>query len=174
MKNDKPMLEERQERAPRDVYGGRMIEKKGKGFTRTVLVLVCDSCGLRIGETDRLRACSESACQAKICDDCAFVFEGQIFCQHCFKSKLDGMEESDLAPLQLVITARKTEIPQIASQLNLSSNAVRESLQRLVKANLISRCSVSILTQFEPTASAVYNKSEITRLFTSKNRSALT
>ncbi len=165
MDDEKPMIEERQERAPRDVYGGRMLEKKGKGFTRTVFVLACDSCGLRIGEDDRLRVCNKPECRRKICDDCSFSYEGQIYCGKCLKSKL-GIEEPDMNVLHAIIESKRMDIPGIANNLGASPRAVRKSIRRLVRAKLVSRCSVSIFMQFEPTTSAFYNQLAITRLFT--------
>lgn len=165
MDNGRPMIEERQERAPRDVYGGRMLEKEGKGFTRTVFVLTCDSCGLRIADGDRLRVCNKQDCRAKICDDCSICYEGQTYCRKCLKSKL-GIEESDLNVLQAIIESKRIDIPRIANNLGGSPREVRRSIQRLMGANLVSRCYVSILAQFEPTTLALYNQLAITRLFT--------
>ncbi len=165
-----PMLEERQEKAPRDVYGGRMLEKKGKGFTRTIFVLACDACGLRIGEGDRLRVCNKRDCRAKICEDCSIGYEGQIYCRRCLKSKL-GIEESDLNVLQAIVESQRIGLAQIAHKLEVSSQEIRKSLQRLKKANLVSRRSASIFTQFEPTTVAVCNRLALAKLFTQTDQS---
>jgi predicted transcriptional regulator len=163
--NEKPtLIEERLERSPRDLYGGRMLEKKGKGFTRRIFVLTCDSCGLRIGNEDRLRACTTDECKAKICESCSISYEAQTYCRHCLKSKL-GIDESDFDVLNVIIAAKRIGIPAIANQLQVSLQSVRKSWPRLLKANLIRPRAVSVFTQFEPTPIAVYNQLAIAKLF---------
>jgi predicted transcriptional regulator len=163
--NEKPtLIEERLERAPRNLYGGRILEKKGRGFTRRIFVLTCDLCGLRIGNGDRLRACATDECKAKVCENCFINYEGQTYCRHCLKLKLE-IDESDFDVLNVIIAAKRISIPAIANQLAVSLQSVRKSLPTLLKANLIRRRSVSVLTQFEPTPIAIYNQLAIAKLF---------
>jgi hypothetical protein len=165
LEREAALIEERVERAPRNLYGGKTLEKNGKGFTRKIFIPVCDDCGLRIGTDDLLKSCTETDCKAKICENCSIAYQGRTYCRSCLKSKV-GIDEYDLNVLNLIILFGRIAIPDIGRQLQTSSRSIRKSLQKLLEANLIQRSSISIFTRFEPTPVATYNQQSIARLFT--------
>lgn len=155
------LIQEQEERAPERLYGGRILKKNGIGITRTVFVLTCASCGLRITPDRQITVCAET--HAITCDSCSVFYQNQNYCVACLKSKL-GINEFDFNVLNLILESGRS-ISSIATEIDECEQSVRKSVSRLVNANLIRRLSLSILSQFEATSVAKHNLQALQKLF---------
>jgi hypothetical protein len=158
------LIQEREERAPRELYGGRILERNGKVVTRKLYVPTCDSCGLRIGDDDRVRVCSNGDCKVKICQTCSIAYQGETYCIKCLRSKL-AIDEFDHDVLSVIMAFGRIDIPGVSKELGVTTQAVRTSLPNLLRANLIHRRAVSVFAQFEATPLARHNLLAIGKLF---------
>jgi hypothetical protein len=158
------LIQERQERAPKELYGGRILERNGDVITRKLYVPTCDSCGLRIGDNDRVKVCTSASCKAKICQTCSVIYQGETYCIQCLRSRL-AIDEFDYDVLSVIITFGKMDIPGISREIGVTTQAVRTSLPNLLRANLIRRRAVSVFAQFEATPLARHNLLAIGKLF---------
>lgn len=158
------LIQERQERAPKELYGGRILERNGNVITRKLYVPTCDSCGLRISDNDRVKVCASDSCKAKTCQACSVIYQGETYCIQCLRSKL-AIDEFDYDVLSVIMAVGNMYIPKISRELGVTTQAVRTSLPKLLRANLIRRRAVSVFARFEPTPLAKHNLPAIGKLF---------